>query len=67
MTDPDPEDWPVSFEANARDQRRRMARLSFAEKLDWLESAHELARHLAGKASGGASVAQDLERTPSDE
>jgi hypothetical protein len=67
MDEHDLDPWPVGFDAHARDQRRRMARLSFAEKLEWLESAHELVRQIAGKASGGASVVRDLNRTPADE
>ena len=67
MDERDPDLWPVGFDEHARAQRRRMARMTFGEKLDWLESAHELVRQIAGKASGGASVARDLNRTPADE
>jgi len=67
MDERDLNPWPVGFDEHARDQRRRMARMSFAEKLDWLESAHELVRQIAGKASGGASIVRDLNRTPADE
>jgi hypothetical protein len=67
MSDDKLDDWQVGFDDHATAQRRRMARMTFVEKLDWLESAHELVRQIAGTASGGASVARDLNRTPADE
>ena len=39
--------WEVGWDGHARAQRRRMARLTFSQKLDWLEEAHELVLHLA--------------------
>ena len=59
---PDPRDWPRGFDAAERAQQRRLAALSLAEKLDWLEQAHRLvlqierarARGPAPPPSGGA-------------
>ncbi len=38
--------WDAGWEAHTIAQRRRMAKLSLAEKLQWLEEAHALARRL---------------------
>jgi hypothetical protein len=38
--------WETGWEGHALAQRRRMARLSMAEKLEWLESAQRLVFHL---------------------
>jgi len=41
------EGWDVGFDGHRRAQQLRLARMSFAEKLDWLEEAHKLVKHLA--------------------
>ena len=44
VSGPDPLEervWEAGFEAHASAQRRRLARLTLAEKLDWLEGAHQ--------------------------
>ena len=38
--------WEAGWEAHTIAQRRRMAKLPLAEKLQWLEEAHALARRL---------------------
>jgi hypothetical protein len=50
MREPSPPEerlWESGWDAHTLAQRRRLARLSLAEKLAWLEEAHELVRHLA--------------------
>jgi len=39
--------WESGWEMHTSLQRRRLAQLSFAEKLAWLEGAHELVEQLA--------------------
>jgi hypothetical protein len=39
--------WEAGYEGHELAQRRRLARLTLAEKLDWLEEAHRLVRRLA--------------------
>jgi hypothetical protein len=34
--------WEVGFEGHETAQLRRLARLSFAEKMKWLEEAHQM-------------------------
>ena len=66
MAEPDPRDervWERGWEGHERAQRRRMARLSLAEKLEWLESAQRLVFHLRrGGRSGGGPEAADSQR-----
>ncbi|TMQ50523.1 MAG: hypothetical protein E6K72_11370 [Candidatus Eisenbacteria bacterium] len=62
MVEPDPRDervWEPGWAGHAVAQRRRMARLSLAEKLEWLESAQRLVLHLrrGARPSGGAEPA----------
>ncbi len=45
--------WEPGWDAHERSQRERLAKLSFPEKLAWLEEAHRLVRQLA---SDSASV-----------
>ena len=50
--------WETGWEGHALAQRRRMARLTMAEKLEWLESAQRLVAHLrrdAEPADGAGS------------
>jgi hypothetical protein len=48
--------WETGWEGHALAQRRRMARLTMAEKLEWLESAQRLVFHLrrGARRAGGA-------------
>lgn len=52
-------DGPAQIAAQAR----RMAALSLAEKLDWLEDAHRLAERLAGAVADGEPSPTDEPRT----
>jgi hypothetical protein len=38
--------WEQGWEGHERAQRRRMASLSLAEKLDWLEAAQKMVEHM---------------------
>jgi hypothetical protein len=38
--------WEPGWEGHELAQRRRLAKLTLAEKLDWLEEAHRLVRRL---------------------
>ncbi|MBT9556678.1 MAG: hypothetical protein IV100_11650 [Myxococcales bacterium] len=42
-----PTEWPPGWEHHELDQLRRMAKLTLAEKLEWLEEAHALVLRLA--------------------
>jgi hypothetical protein len=44
----DEREWERGWKGHELAQRRRMARLTLAEKLDWLESAQRLVTHLRG-------------------
>ncbi len=47
MTDPgERREWEQGWQGHVDAQARRMAALSLAEKLDWLEDAHALVIHL---------------------
>ncbi len=54
----DGQEWERGWDGHARAQQRRLARLSFAEKLAWLEEAHQLALRMeeSRKGHGGASA-----------
>ena len=39
-------EWERGWDGHAEAQARRMAALSLAEKLDWLEEAHEMVRRM---------------------
>lgn len=45
-TDPHERVWEDGFEGHERLQRQRQAQLPLEEKLEWLEEADALARHL---------------------
>jgi hypothetical protein len=40
-------EWPLGWEQHELDQLRRMAKLTLAEKLEWLEVAHAVVLRLA--------------------
>jgi hypothetical protein len=50
--------WDAGWDAHQRAQQGRLARLSLIEKLEWLEEAHRLARHLSRR--------DRVDRAPSD-
>ena len=55
----DPRDervWERGWEGHELAQRRRMARLTLAEKLEWLESAQRMVLHLRRGARSGGGV-----------
>jgi len=39
--------WERGWEGHEKEQLRRLAELSLAEKLKWLEQAQQLVRHLS--------------------
>ncbi len=49
MAEPGADDraWEPGWEAHTQAQRRRLARLSLATKLDWLEDAQRLVANLS--------------------
>jgi hypothetical protein len=42
----DEQAWEAGWEGHELAQRRRLAKLTLAEKLDWLEEAHRMANRL---------------------
>lgn len=48
-----PDDWEAGWDAHEIAQLRRLAKLSFEEKLRWLEEADDLARRLARQRPRG--------------
>jgi hypothetical protein len=58
VTPADDREWEEGWEGHADAQARRMAALSLAEKLDWLEDAHALVLHMQSR-SGGATRVND--------
>ena len=43
--------WERGWDGHHQEQLRRLASLPLAEKLEWLEEAHSLIRHLAAGVS----------------
>ena len=43
--------WERGWDGHHEEQLRRLAKLALAEKLQWLEEAHSVIRHLSGGAS----------------
>jgi hypothetical protein len=61
-------DWDCGWDGHTRAQRRRLATLPFADKLDWLEEADRLVRHLQeGRKRKPAGHAAVVERSHHDE
>lgn len=48
-------EWTPGWEQHELDQLRRMAKLTLAEKLEWLEEAHALIHRLARARETAAS------------
>ena len=56
MSDSNPREerlWESGWQGHTLAQRRRLARLSLAEKLRWLEEAQRLVGHLRGEGPPG--------------
>ncbi len=51
----DPSSWNADWEGHQLAQRRRLARLSLAEKLTWLEDAQRVVETLASRQAGTAA------------
>jgi hypothetical protein len=47
----DPAAWEHGWEGHERSQRERLAKLSFPEKLAWLEEAHRLVRQMTSNSA----------------
>ncbi len=65
MTDPatHPErEWERGWDGHEHAQRRRLARLPFADKLRWLEEAHRLVQALERSRRTGAQKPEPDER-----
>ena len=56
--------WEHGWAGHERSQRRRLARLSLAEKIQWLEEAQELVLHLSQARQTAVAVSQANRRTP---
>ncbi len=68
MSDMDPLQerlWERGWEGHSLAQRRRLARLRLAEKLEWLESAHRLVLQL-GRSRSRVSSGQGQKPPSSD-
>jgi hypothetical protein len=52
--DQDEDRWEKGWNGHHRAQLVRLARLSLAQKIDWLEEAHEVVQHLARTKRNGA-------------
>ena len=48
--------WERGWDGHSLAQQRRLASLPFADKLEWLEHAHQVVRHLREPGTGGASA-----------
>ncbi|MFA5138667.1 MAG: hypothetical protein WC728_05480 [Elusimicrobiota bacterium] len=57
--DPRARCWEQGWDGHERNQRLRAARLTLAQKLAWLEQAHDVARRL-GRPPGGASCRSNV-------
>ena len=44
--------WERGWDGHQVEQLRRLARLPFIDKLEWLEKAHAFVRHLSSHARG---------------
>ena len=63
MSEPNPLDerfWEPGWDGHQRAQRRRLAHLSLAEKLTWLEEAHRLVLRLARSSGAHENPDQEL-------
>jgi hypothetical protein len=55
-------EWERGWEGHLRAQRRRLAQLPLAEKLQWLEDAQELLAHMRRSGPGRARAGEDVLR-----
>ena len=51
--------WEAGWEGHTLEQQRRLASLPLWEKLEWLESADRLVRHLAQERQRSPMQAED--------
>ena len=62
---PTEHEWERGWDAHESAQRRRLARLPLAEKLQWLEEAQRVLEHMkrdgGSRAPGGADLLRDAE------
>ena len=56
--------WEHGWDGHQQRQLRRLAELSLADKLKWLEEADRLVRHLSGAALGAFDEDRSLKRSP---
>ena len=54
--------WENGWDDHQQRQLRRLAELSLADKLEWLEEADRLVRHLSGAGSGPIAKARAVRR-----
>ena len=54
--------WERGWDGHQEDQLRRLAQLSLADKLKWLEEAHDLVRHLTTTKPDSVSKERPLNR-----
>ena len=55
--------WEPGWEGHAREQRRRLSLLPLTDKLEWLEQAHLVVRHMQTRT---ADEAQSAGRAPAE-
>lgn len=56
---PDERVWERGWDGHARAQRLRLARLPLSDKLDWLEEAHRVVRHLTRSRRAAERACED--------
>ena len=54
--------WERGWEGHQQKQLRRLASLPLAEKLKWLEEAHQVVRHLSG-VTRDSVISRDRQRS----
>lgn len=62
--DPPEGTWEEGWIGHERAQLHRLAKLPLAEKLRWLEDAHDLVRHLSEQKKGPRSGPGDSSDSP---
>lgn len=51
--------WEVGYDGHERAQARRLAAMTFRQKLEWLEEAHRLVLRLQGKSEPDSPEPRD--------
>ena len=59
MADSEDRRWTRGWDDHQQAQLQRLARLSLAEKLAWLEEAHAIVRHLERTRAAAAGTTTD--------